>query len=796
MKSILKCLAACMLLPAFLFAQTEVSGYVINIKTSEPVIGCIVHVSGTYLGTSTDADGFFNIKNIKDSEYCLEFSCIGFKRDTVCSVNNKTNSDIYGLTRDSVVLEEIIVNGTRANENSALAYTTLSRKDIAASNFGQDLPYLLDQTPSVVTTSDAGTGFGYTGIRIRGSDNTRVNVTINGIPVNDAESQGTFWVDLPDVVSSVDNIQVQRGAGTSTNGAGAFGGSINIQTDGVQTKPYGELMTSGGSFNTFRTTMKAGTGLMNNGWSFDTRLSKINSDGFIDRGAADLSSWYVSGAWFGKAVAVKAIAFSGREKTYQSWYGIPEDSLKAGNRTFNPAGMYLDANGDVHYYDNQTDNYRQDYYQLHFLFHGNDNWNFNAALFATRGIGYYEDYRQGEDLADYGFDTSVTTDLVRRKWLDNWFYGITYGAQYDNHKKTTLIIGGAVNTYEGRHYDQVIWAQFLPVGTAPVHQYDYNFAHKLDGNIYARMNYQATPKLNVFADLQFRIVSYHFTGLDTTGTEIMADATLNFFNPKAGLTFRPDGKNTLYYSFSTARKEPNRDDYRNSTINSRPSPELLYDNEAGWKYGSNSFSFAANLYYMYYINQLVLTGKVNDVGAYTRVNVPKSYRTGIELEANSILFNKSVIVSANYTYSMNKINNYLEYLDNYDNGEQQVNVYTNTDIGFSPSSIAGASITYKLKGFSTMLSVKHVSKQFLDNTSSDLRKLDAYTVANLRMSYTFKPKSFKEITAAVLVNNLFNTEYSSNGYTYGYVSGGETSYYNNYFPQAGINFLGMVTMKF
>ncbi|MDQ3108637.1 MAG: TonB-dependent receptor [Bacteroidota bacterium] len=796
MKNFLKCFAACMLLPAFVFAQNDVTGKVTNAETGEPIIGCIVRVTGSYSGASTDVEGNFIIKNVKGNTCCLELSYIAFVKDTFCFNLPMAASQAFSLLRDSLVLEEIIVNSTRANENSALAYTTLSRKDLAALNFGQDLPYLLDQTPSVVTTSDAGTGFGYTGIRIRGSDNTRVNVTINGIPVNDAESQGTYWVDLPDVVSSVDNIQIQRGAGTSTNGAGAFGGSINIQTDGVQAKPYGELMTSGGSFNTFRTTMKAGTGMMNNGWSFDTRLSKINSDGFIDRSAADLSSWYVSGAWFGKDVAVKAIAFSGREKTYQSWYGIPEDSIKAGKRTFNPAGMYFDANGTIKYYDNQTDNYRQDYYQLHFLFHGNENWNFNAALHATRGIGFYEEYREDDDLANYGFDTSVTTDLVRRKWLDNWFYGMTYGAQYDNHKKTTLIIGGAINNYEGQHYDQIIWAQFLPVGTEPVHQYDFNFAHKLDGNIFARMNYQVTSKLNAFVDLQFRKVAYHFTGIDTTGAPIMADETLNFLNPKAGLTFRPNGKHTFYYSFSTAQKEPNRDDYRNSTVNSRPLPEELYDNEAGWKYGNHSFSFAANLYYMHYINQLVLTGKVNDVGAYTRVNVPKSYRTGIELEANSILFNNSILISGNYTYSMNKISNYLEYLDDYDNGGQMVNIYSNTDIAFSPSSIASLSITYKKKGFNAMLSSKYVSEQFLDNTSNDLRKLDGYTVANLRVSYTFKPKSFKEITAAVLVNNLFDKEYSSNGYTYGYIYGGETSYYNNYFPQAGINFLGMLTLKF
>lgn len=793
MKNILKCLAACLLLPAALCAQNDIHGKVYSAQTGDEIIGCVVRLVGTYQGTTTDNKGEFTLKNVKCTECCLELTYIGYLKDTIC----------YGvgilppmaLKPDTTSLEEVIVNSTRANENSALAYKLLSKEELAAGNFGQDLPYLLDQTPSVVTTSDAGTGFGYTGIRIRGSDNTRVNVTINGIPVNDAESQGTYWVDLPDVVSSVDNIQVQRGAGTSTNGAGAFGGSINLQTDGVQSKPYGELMTSGGSFHTFRTTMKAGTGLMNNGWSFDTRLSRINSDGFIDRGASDLRSWYVSGAWYGNRVAVKAIAFSGREKTYQCWYGIPEDSMKAGNRTYNPAGQYVGPNGEILYYENQTDNYTQDYYQLHLLFRGNEHWNFNAALHATKGYGYYEEYRQGDDLSAYGFDTAATTDLVRRLWLDNWFYGMTYGAQYDSHKKTKLIIGGAVNNFEGKHYDQIIWAQFLPPGTESVYEYNFNFAHKFDGNIFARMNYQVTQKLNAFIDLQFRRVGYHFTGLDTTGTEILADATLNFFNPKAGLTFR-DGKNTFYYSFSTAQKEPNRDDFRNSTINSRPEHELLYDSEAGWKYGSNTFSFAANVYYMYYVNQLVLTGKVNDVGAYTRVNVPQSYRTGIELEGGVKITN-SFSAEANFTYSKNVIKTFVEYVDDYDIGQQTSNVYTNTPIGFSPSVISGASLIYKTRiGFSAALTEKYVGEQFLDNTGSDLRKLDAYAVTNLRVAWTFKPKYFKEITTAMLVNNLLNTEYASNGYTYGYIYGGAYSYYNNYFPQAGINFLGMLTLKF
>ncbi|HET6991124.1 MAG TPA: TonB-dependent receptor, partial [Bacteroidia bacterium] len=669
------------------------------------------------------------------------------KNDTECLDLPQAAPLKVMIPLEGAVIEEVIVSSTRANENSATAYSNLSKEDLAKNNFGQDLPYLLDQTPSVVTCSDAGTGIGYTGIRIRGSDNTRVNVTINGIPVNDAESQGTYWVDLPDVVSSTDNIQIQRGAGTSTNGAGAFGGSINLQTDGVQAKPYGEVMTSGGSFNTFRTTVKGGTGLMDNGWAFDARLSRMNSDGYIDRGSSDLHSWYLSGGWYGKNVSVKAIAFSGTEKTYQCWYGVSQDSLKAGNRTDNPAGLYYDANGGIHYYDNETDNYQQDYYQLHFLARANDNWTFNAALHATKGKGYYEEYRQGDLLSDYGLDTgSVSTDLVRRLWLDNWFYGITYGAHYDSHKKTELIIGGGTNNYEGQHYDEIVWAQYLPAGTPVVYRYDNNYARKLDANIFARLNYQATEKLNLFADLQFRMVDYHFTAPDVSGDLLPSEAKLNFFNPKAGATFRLNEKNQFYYSFSTAHKEPNRDDFVSSTINSRPKSEVLYDNEAGWKFGSNNLSVAANLYYMDYVNQLVLTGKVNDVGAYTRVNVPNSYRAGIELEAGYKIC-KSLSFMANATYSQNKIRNYQEYLDDYDNGGQVVNVYSNTDIAFSPSIISAASLTYKCKkGFSATFTEKYVGKQYLDNTSSDLRKLDAYAVSGLRLSYSFKPKFFKEIT--------------------------------------------------
>jgi iron complex outermembrane receptor protein len=791
----LTCVAALLVLPALLVAQNYFRGRVTNAVTGEPLMFASVRVEGTFLGTLTDGNGEFSFDNIVGGDRCCFIvTCVGFKTDTDCCPLPYADQLPIQLT-PGTVLEEAVVYSTRANENSAMAYTNVSKEDLQKNNFGQDLPYLLDQLPSVVTTSDAGTGVGYTGIRVRGSDANRVNVTINGIPVNDAESQGTYWVDIPDVVSSTDNIQLQRGVGTSTNGAGAFGGSLNLQTDGVSAKPYGEIMSSGGSFNTFRTTMKAGTGLMENGWSFDGRMSHMSSDGYIDRGSSNLESWYLSGGWYGKNISVKAIAFSGREKTYQCWYGVPQDSLKT-NRTYNPAGEYVDANGNFQYYNNETDNYQQDYYQLHFLARANDNWNFNVSLHATKGIGYYEEFRQGEQLSDYGLDTAgIYSDLVRRLWLNNWFYGVTYGAHYDSHKKTELIIGGATNNYEGQHYNEITWAQFLPAGTPSIYRYENDFAHKFDANIFARLNYQVSEKLNLFVDLQFRNVNYHFTGIDTSGVLLPQSAALIFFNPKAGATFRVNEKNLTYVSFSTGNKEPNRDDYVNSTINSRPKPETLHDIELGWKFRSNKISLSANLYYMHYVNQLVLTGKINDVGAYTRENVAKSFREGIEIEAGYNIC-KSLNISANATYSMNKILDYHDYLDNYDSGGQVVNIYPKTDIAFSPSIISAASLNYKCqKGFSASIMEKYVGKQYLDNTANSSRQIDAYMTTNLRLSYSFKPKFVKEITASVLVNNLFNTKYSSNGYTYGYIYAGE-QHYNYYYPQAGINFLGMIDFKF
>lgn len=802
---------AAAVVPFAAFAQSHVSGVVKN-PNGQALPFVIVHVDGTYNTTQTDMEGKFVLRGVTGPQYCLTVQMAGFETYRKCyTLPNDTAPAITMLT-GVYMRDEVIVSSTRAENGSGMAYTNVSKEEIAGLNYGQDLPYILNLQPSVVTTSDAGAGVGYTGIRIRGSDGTRVNVTINGIPVNDAESQGTFFVDIPDIASSTENIQVQRGVGTSSNGAGAFGGSINLQTDALVKNPYSELTVSGGSFNTWRTTAKAGTGLLNNKWSFETRLSRLMSDGYIDRASSDLASWYASGAYYGNRLTVKAITFSGHERTYQAWYGVPEDSLKAGNRTFNPAGMYFDASGNIRYYENQVDDYRQDYYQLHFIARGNEKWTFNWALHATKGKGFYEEFREDNSYSSYnlvnpviGADTLYTTDLVRRKWLDNWFYGITYGVNYTNSRNIRLTIGGAANRYDGDHYGEVIWAEVLPAGTAPEHRYYKDNATKTDVNVFTKLNWQAAEKINVFVDLQYRNVNYSFTGLDSTGSQLPQDVALSFFNPKAGVTYYANARNIFYASFSTGNKEPNRNDFTESSPESRPEHETLYDAEAGWKFHSEIFAADVNLYYMHYVNQLVLTGRVNDVGAYTRENVPVSFRRGAEV-AFGWNITKQINLLANATFSQNKVEGFSEFLDDYDNGGQVQNVYTgSTDLAFSPAVISGMQLAWQHpQGFRAALQGKYVGKQYLDNTSNETRKIDPYFTANLNLSWNvFGPENnpgqktrTSSLTVSLLVNNLFNTLYSSNGYTYGYIYGGQTSYYNYYYPQAGINFLGMVSVKF
>ncbi len=681
-------------------------------------------------------------------------------------------------------LTPVEVRAIRAGENAPFTKTNISRKEITKTNLGQDIPFLLNQTPSVVINSDAGNGVGYTGIRIRGSDAARINVTLNGIPYNDAESQGTFFVDLPDFSSSTGSIQIQRGVGTSSNGAGAFGGSINISTNEVVKDSYAEINNSFGSFNTWKHTIKSGTGLVN-GFTTDVRLSKISSDGYIDRASSDLKSFYFSTAYIKEKTSVRVNVFSGKEKTYQAWNGISEADLLAGNRTVNSAGT--ERPGEP--YDNEIDDYAQTHYQLFFSQRLNSKLNFNTAFFLTKGKGFYEQYKADQKYSKYGmpdapgFPTAITrSDMVRQLWLDNDFYGNIFSLQLKN-KQTEAVLGGGLTRYNGHHFGKIIWAaQGL---TSVDNWYDLS-SDKNDFNIYLKQQTKVAGNWNLFYDLQFRHVKYSTEGFRDNPT-LSINKNFNFFNPKAGLSYLKNGLKA-YASYSVANKEPNRDDFEAGALQ-QPLPERLHDIEAGIEKQTSNYNWAATVYYMNYKNQLVLDGKINDVGAYTRTNIPNSYRAGIEIQGG-IKFNSWMNAAANISLSENKVKNFTEYIDDYDNGGQKTNNYSAATIAYSPSVVGGATINFiPVKNGELSFSSKYVGKQYLDNTSNNARLLHAFFVQDVRAIYTIKNKGLKEINIIAQLNNVFGKKYEPNGYTYSYFVGGETVTENYYFPMAGTNFM-------
>lgn len=680
-------------------------------------------------------------------------------------------------------LDEVLVQAVRAGSTTPVTFTNVTKEEIALRNLGQDIPVLLNFLPSVVTTTDAGNGFGYTGIRVRGADATRVNVTLNGIPFNDAESHGSFWVNMPDFASSAESIQLQRGVGTSTNGAGAFGASLNVLTDAYKHDASGEISNSFGSFGSRKHTVKFSTGLMNDKFELAGRVSNLASDGYIDRASSDLKSYFLQGTYVGNTTLIKAIAFGGKEKTYQAWNGIDAATLKE-NRRFNPSGMYTDENGATRFYDNETDNYQQDNYQLHWNERWTDKWSSNAALHYTRGKGYYENYRDDADFANYGLvpvtvgGTEITeADLITQKWLDNDFYGYTLSANYKD-ENLNLVIGGAWNKYQGAHYGNVIWAQYSG-NVRPGDRYYDNDADKQDSNIYAKANYQITGKLNLFGDLQVRHVEYEASNvLESNDTPQPVNDTFNFFNPKAGLTYTVTDKSNIYFSYARANKEPRRNDYENGSSK----PESLNDFELGWRFKTNRSTVNINGYYMRYKDQLVLTGELNDVGANVYTNSGDSYRMGIEADATLYLSDKW-IVRPNIAVSDNK------NVDFFIEGETGVQDLGNTEIAFSPSVIAGNQLIYiPVKNLQVALLSKYVGEQFMDNYESANSKLDSYFTTDLNVNYEWKTKSIlKSIVFTGLINNILDEKYVSNGAMYG------DPYY---YPQAGINFLLGATLKF
>ncbi|MGB0347722.1 MAG: TonB-dependent receptor, partial [Balneolaceae bacterium] len=661
-------------------AQT-IRGVVLDAETQEPLISASVVQTNTNNGVVTNFEGAFDLTLQRNSTQSITISYVGYKDQTFTVDDSELYFEVY-LETNPLVSGEILVEATRVDASTPFTYTNVSKEILEERNLGQDVPFLLRTTPSVVTTSDAGTGIGYTGIRIRGVDPARINVTINGIPVNDAESHGVFWVDLPDIASSVENIQIQRGVGTSTNGAAAFGASINLQTSTARTDAFAEVNTGVGSFNTRKANLLLGSGLMKNGWLFEGRLSKILSDGFIDRATADLYSFYVSGSKRTNRSVLKAEIFSGKEITYQAWNGVEESVLRSGNRTFNEVGTEKDGEP----YDNEVDNYRQDYYQLHYSYDFDNNWVLNTSLHYTKGQGYFEQYKADETLSDYGIASinDTESDLIRRRWLDNDFYGLVYSLIHDN-SSWQLTFGGVHNQYDGGHFGEVIWAR--DAGDSEINQRYYdNDATKKDGNLYAKFNYQLNENINTYVDAQVRTINYEFLGLANDGSGGFVNLTqtdnLTFFNPKAGIVYRKDN-NRAFISFGKGSKEPTRDEYVNSTIDSRPDHEILYNIETGYTRELSKGYLGMSLYGMFYKDQLVLTGQINDVGAYIRDNVDESSRLGIELEG-AVQLTDQIQWAVNSTFSRNKISEFSEFIDDYDNGGQLEREFTDTDIAFSP----------------------------------------------------------------------------------------------------------------
>ncbi len=683
-------------------------------------------------------------------------------------------------------LDEVLVSGVRASKKNPVTFTNVTKEELAPRNLGQDIPVLLNYLPSVVTTTDAGNGVGYTYMRVRGTDGSRINVTLNGVPFNDSESQGTFFVNLPDFASSLESLQLQRGVGTSTNGAGAFGASLNMQTKSFQEKAYAEISNSGGSFGTRKHTLAFGTGLHNN-FEMNGRISQIASDGYIDRASSRMFGYFFNLNYIKNSTQIKAIIFGGKEKTYQSWNGLEDPDKLENDRTYNSAGLYFDENGNEKFYDNETDNYRQHHFQLHWSEKWNQKWSSNVALHYTLGQGYYEQFKEDADLADYNlpnFQGNTVSDLVRQKWLDNDFFGTTFSLNYKT-VKTDILFGGAVNRYLGTHFGKVIWTQFYVPAS---NRYYDNYGNKDDVNFYAKASH-TLGKINFFADMQYRMVFYKATSVDFADV----NDTFRFFNPKVGASYQLNSKNSFYAYAGITNKEPRRDDYENGSA----TPERLYDYEFGWKYNSKNTAINVNAFYMNYKDQLVLTGALNDVGSPIFTNSGASYRYGIEIET-AIKILEKLTFQPNVTLSQNRNKDFYFQRDGI------LQNLGNTNIAFSPSIVAGNATTYSpIKNLKLSLLNKFVGKQFMGNIDSETSVLKAYNVHDFNVTYLWNiNKGIKSILFSGLVNNIFDYRYESNGYFYTYDDDFSTSGIiktiegAGYYPQAGINFLAGATLTF
>lgn len=723
-------------------------------------------------------------------------------------------------TAKVVRLQNVEVTATRATKSTPVAFTNVSKQQIAELNHGKDIPFLVSSTPSVLTTSDAGAGIGYSAMRVRGTDATRINVTANDIPMNDAESHSIFWVNTPDFASSLEDIQIQRGVGTSTNGAGAFGASVNMRTQRFSMNPYAEMSGTYGSFNTNKETFKVGSGLIGGHWNFDARFSHIASDGYRDRASSKLHSYFAQAGYLGGQTSVRFITFGGKECTYHAWDGISKSDL-TDNRKYNPNGEIKRDGKVIGFYDDQTDNYRQTHYQLIWDQGIGSNWHWNLGLHYTDGFGYYQEYKNARTLKEYGLEPFMVGDnkvkkssLVRKKNVDSGFGGAVFSLNFAKGSLNTTF-GGSFNSYANDHYGNVIWVENYLLPLDPSHEYYRNKGKKNDFTIYWKASNTLWQSLRLYADMQYRHIGYKITGdndkWDWTASPehlqvLNVDEKFDFFNPKVGLIYDFNKHNTAYASFSVAQKEPTRNNYTDGLFTVHPKAEKLFDWEAGYTFNSDRFTAGVNFYYMKYKDQLVLNGKLNEIGEAMAENVPDSYRMGVELQAG-VKITEWLRWDLNGTFSRNRIKDYVGYVSNYEASTWN-DLYTqtavekgNTTIAMSPSFIGNSVIAFNLKGFSAQFTSQYVSRQYLDNFENKEDSLDPYFVSHLNLAYTFKLPHVKAITVGCTVYNIFNEKYETNGYsqTCALVSADgsyKLSSDPRFYPMAGTNVLAHLTFSF
>lgn len=781
----------------YVFSQGSIAGNIKD-KSGNPMEGVSISLDNALFGVASNSKGDFFLDKIPLGNYTIVISAIGYTtfKEKLRLTEKQVNLQVM-LSPESYLLSEIGIVSTRATNETPVAYQAISAEDIKDHNQGQDLPYLLRFTPSLVVNSDAGAGIGYTGMRIRGADITRINVTLNGIPVNDAESHGVFWVNMPDLASSISDLQIQRGVGTSTNGSGAFGASIHLNTNGNSEKAYASSQQSFGSFNSWKRNLKLGTGNIGNGFSFDARLSKISSDGYIDRAKADLNSFSLFGTWKQKNSVMRFSIIDGSERTYQAWNGVPL-SLEAdwNTRTFNSAGA--ERQGSPH--PDEIDNYRQTHYQWHYDRLWSSKFTSNIALHYTKGKGYFEQFRSKQQASDYSFslpqgiDPTTNIDVIRRRWLDNDFYGGIFSLTY-KEAKIQSIFGGAVHNYGGQHYGELTWAS-IAGNTFPDHRYYDNFASKFEANAYWKNNIEILPNVSAWTDLQLRHINYQFEGFSDAGLRIPSVEKLTFFNPKAGLFWEFKPNYNLFLSYAIANREPNRDDYVDNLKSFRPKAENLQDIELGFRASNKAFQWEVNGFYMKYKNQLVQTGRLNDVGAYIRENMPDAYRIGVEWQAGWQI-NPALEIKSNLAVSANKIGSYTAFIDDYDeNWEWQGQValpFTGTDIAFSPGIIAAAEVKWSLfsqlpfflnNPLEVIWNAKYVSRQYLDNTGNEQNVIPSFFINDAAVRFQVK----KNITISANIFNVLNNRYFSNGWVYSSFLNDELQSDIGVYPQAGRHF--------